>query len=187
MNSPAWINQVRESVFNRFNSVFNAKITANRGLVKIDPECVRLRYYLVGDKLEAEGATKVKYGNTVNSIMWEVIGDEYDFEQLTVTQKVMMEGWDIVPIILGSIVVLVLFAWWAIAKMLKKPNDGSEIFVTNDNQSKGRPNYDGAKNDPFDSEFGLDAQDNGKSAVVENQISMDEFTSALMEEPDGKQ
>ncbi|MBR2970237.1 MAG: hypothetical protein IKC48_00325 [Clostridia bacterium] len=151
--APKWINEVRDSVYRRVKSSFlGAKSgynSANKRRAEIDPESVRLRYYLIGDKLEAEGATAVRYDNLYNSIMWEATG-EYDFRQLTVTQKVMMEGWDVVPIILGVVVVLILFGWWAVAKLFKKHNNVSEVLVTNDNPFENEPSNGSAKIDPFD-------------------------------------
>lgn len=189
LSAPQWISDVKEAVYRRIKSGFNGANAQSNSKIEIDPDCVRLRYYFLGDMLEADGATAVKYNNTRNSIMWETTDDEYFFEVLILKQKDMMEGWDIVPIILGVVVVLALFAWCFVAKKLKKRDDVSEIFGTSGNPFDYEHSNDGAKIDPFDSEKGSVPQDNhyeNESAKVENQILMDELTSPVMEEPDGK-
>ncbi|MCH5163545.1 MAG: hypothetical protein J1F36_00840 [Clostridiales bacterium] len=118
---PSWINSLRSNVDVTIRVWLNNNLGSFSedyfGIYIIDPDAVRLRYYFGGANIEAKDAIWVEktilslddsdYG-MLSCLMWQA-GEDYDFTSFSLSIEAMAPGWYIVPILLGSAVVVILF------------------------------------------------------------------------------
>lgn len=130
LTAPSWINSLRNDMYTIMSNWLAEELSDRYPwldnfpplfgtLVKwssytIDPGAVRLRYYFGGASVEAEDAIWVDKtvlssdNRMISCLMWQA-EEIYDFTSFSLSIDKLAPGWYIIPILLGSAVVIILF------------------------------------------------------------------------------